>query len=159
MFKLLIIYVFSSISGYSALAQDNIPLLNQKVVEYVKSVIGTQVDRGECWDLANQALTRIHAKWDGEYKYGQPINPEKDIVFPGDIIQFENVKVFYRDGNTIFKEFMTHHTAIIIKVFSQGKYEIAHQNTGFSGRKVGISNLDLKTIIKGKVYFYQPVGN
>jgi hypothetical protein len=62
------------------------------VVEYVESVIGEQVDRGECWDLAYQALTRIDAKWDGKYKYGREINPKRREVFPGDIIQFKNVK-------------------------------------------------------------------
>jgi hypothetical protein len=109
--------------------------------------------------LANQALTRNKAKWDGEYKYGKSIDPKKDEIFPGDIIQFKNVKVTYKVGNTIYKEKMAHHTAIVYKVLATGKYELAHQNTGFSGRKVGISTLDLSTVTKGKLYFYRPVSN
>lgn len=139
-------------------AAENIPELNRKIVEYVESVIGEQVDRGECWDLAFQALNRNNAEWDGQYKYGKELNIKKDQLLPGDIIQFKNVKVQYRDGNTIYKETMAHHTAIVYKVLDGGVLELAHQNTGFSGRKVGLSNLDLETVTSGKMWFYRPVG-
>lgn len=137
--------------------QDEVPVLNKKIVSYVKSVIGKQVDRGECWDLANQALSQNNAKWDGEYVYGNLLDLKKDAVYPGDIIQFKNVKVTYTVGNTKYKETMAHHTAIVYKVISKGKYELAHQNTGFSGRKVGLSTLDLSTIVKGKLFIYRPI--
>lgn len=135
---------------------QKIPEPNKQIIQYVSSVIGKQVDRGECWDLANQALTRINAKWDGEYIYGKEINPEKDIVYPGDIIQFERVKVRYSAGNAITTETMGHHTAVVYKVYKKGKYQLAHQNTGFSGRKVGLSDLELSNVIKGKLKFYRP---
>jgi hypothetical protein len=137
-------------------AQKGTPELNKKIIKYVNSVIGKQVDRGECWDLANQALNQNNAKWNGEYVYGKPIDPEKDEVFPGDIIQFEKVKVKYTKGNTITTETMGHHTAIVYKVYKKGKYQLAHQNTGFSGRKVGLSDLELENVIKGKMKFYRP---
>ena len=143
---------------YPVVADNDLPPLNRKVVEYVESVIGEQVDRGECWDLANQALTRIDAKWDGRYKYGREINPRRREVFPGDIIQFKNVKVRYRDGNTIYTETMEHHTAIVYRVLKDGVFELAHQNTGFSGRNVGLSKLDLNTVISGRMWFYRPEG-
>jgi hypothetical protein len=133
------------------------PELNRKIISYVSSVMGRQVDRGECWDLANQALTRNNAKWNGEYIYGKEIDPEKETVYPGDIIQFEKVKVKYAQGNVITTETMGHHTAIVYKVYRKGKYQLAHQNTGFSGRKVGLSDLDLNSVIKGKIKFYRPV--
>lgn len=132
------------------------PELNQKIINYVNSVIGKQVDRGECWDLAYQALNRHNAKWNGEYIYGKEINPETDVVYPGDIIQFEKVKVKYTIGNTITTETMGHHTAIVYKVYKKGKYQLAHQNTGFSGRTVGLSDLELANVIKGKMKFYRP---
>jgi hypothetical protein len=137
-------------------AQKKLPDLNKKIIKYVETVIGTQVDRGECWDLANQALTRNNAKWDGIYKYGRQVDPKKDEILPGDIIQFEKVKVKYTNGNTITTESMAHHTAIVYKVYSKGKYQLAHQNTGFSGRKVGLSNLELENVTKGKMKFYRP---
>jgi hypothetical protein len=100
-----LIPLFLLASGFlasPAYAENSLPDLNRKVIEYVESVIGEQVDRGECWDLAFQALNRIDARWDGKYKYGKEINPRKGEIFPGDIIQFKDVKVRYREGNTIY---------------------------------------------------------
>jgi hypothetical protein len=138
-------------------AQDSIPNLNKQIIEYVKSTIGKKVDRGECWDLANQALTRSNAEWNHEYKYGKLLDPKKDTIYPGDIIQFEGVKVKFKKGNTTYTESMEHHTAIVYRVIGKGVYELAHQNTGFSGRKVGLSTLDVGTITKGKMKIYRPV--
>jgi hypothetical protein len=137
-------------------SQDSIPLLNQQIIEYVKTTIGKKVDRGECWDLANKALTLINADWNHEYKYGRVLDLKKDIIYPGDIIQFEGVKVKYKKGNTTYSESMEHHTAIVFRIVDKGVYELAHQNTGFSGRKVGLSTLDISTIIKGKMSIYRP---
>lgn len=136
---------------------QQLPPLNQKIIDYVTSVIGKKVDRGECWDLANRALTDNNAEWDGEYKYGKRLDPKKEVVLPGDIIQFENVKVVYKKGNTTTTEMMPHHTAVVYRVISPGVYELAHQNTGFSGRKVGLSQFSLENMVKGKIYFYRPV--
>ena len=49
---------------------DRIPVLNQQIVDYLKTVIGKKVDRGECWDLANQALTRANAQWTFPTQFG-----------------------------------------------------------------------------------------
>lgn len=154
--RLLTIVFLSIVSLSSAPAQTKIPELNKKIIKYVESVIGKQVDRGECWDLANQALTRTNAKWDGKYKYGKEVDPKKDEIYPGDIIQFEKVKVKYTQGNTTTIESMPHHTAIVYKVLGKGQYQLAHQNTGFSGRKVGLSKLELENVVKGKMKFYRP---
>jgi hypothetical protein len=153
----LTILAFSAAFAFPVNAEETLPPLNSKIIEYVESVIGTQVDRGECWDLAFQALNRIDASWDGKYKYGKQINPKRAEVFPGDIIQFRDVKVRYRTGNTVYTETMAHHTAIVYRVLEDGVFELAHQNTGFSGRTVGLSNLDLSTVISGRMWFYRPV--
>jgi hypothetical protein len=145
--------LFFNLSSYS---QDSIPELNKQILKYVKTTIGKKVDRGECWDLANEALILVKAEWDLKYKYGNLVNPKKDIIYPGDLIQFEGVKVKYKQGNTTYTENMDHHTAIIYRIISKGVYELAHQNTGFSGRKVGLSTLDINTIINGKMSIYQP---
>ena len=145
--------------GFVFLKKESIPVLNQQIVAYVKSVIGKKVDRGECWDLANEALTKAHAKWDGDFKFGKPVNPAKDTIYPGDLIQFENVVLNYAKGEMQYKELMSHHTAIVYKVNAKGEYEIAHQNTGQYGRKVGLSELKLSDMTKGKTVFYRPVSN
>ncbi len=141
----------------TSITQNKIPELNRKITDYVNSVIGKQVDRGECWDLAYQALTRNNAKWDKEFKYGKLLNPWKDNVFPGDLIHFKNVRISYQKDQMVYIETMKQHTAIIYRVLGTGIYEIAHQNNKFSGRKVGLSKLDLDTIVKGKVFLYRPV--
>ena len=155
-FKLVLLSVFSFFVVGNSLAQKNIPELNKQIIKYVNTVKGKKVDRGECWDLANQALILINADWDRSYVYGNKLDPKTDRIFPGDLIQFKNVKIKYKEGNATYTESMSHHTAVVYKVLSKGVYEIAHQNTGFSGRKVGISKLDLNTITKGKTYFYRP---
>ncbi|MFO7923648.1 MAG: CHAP domain-containing protein [Bacteroidales bacterium] len=156
-FKFAIFFLFAGLCVIHPLAaQDDLPPLNRTIIEYVETVIGEQVDRGECWDLAYQALNRADAGWDGQFKFGREVNPKRREIFPGDIIQFRNVKVRYREGDTIYTETMGQHTAIVYRVIDRGVYELAHQNTGFSGRTVGISKFDLDTVESGKMWFYRP---
>lgn len=135
-----------------------LPHTNAKIVEYVKSVIGKQVDRGECWDLANRALSYANCTWDGKYEYGELINFKKDKVLPGDIIQFSNVYVKYEKAGGVYVETYPHHTAIVYEELDgKNNFRIAHQNNGFTGRKVGISELNFDNITKGKIYIYRPI--
>lgn len=141
--------------------KSSIPDLNSKVIEFVDSVIGKQVDRGECWDLAAAALDHAGAYLDrSNFKnidvFGKVLNLKKDTIYPGDIIQIENVKLEYSKGNGIYTETMPHHTAIVYEVLSTNHFKIAHQNTSFSGRKVGISELNMDHVKKGKIIFYRP---
>ena len=135
-----------------------IPVMNQQIKDYVTSVIGTKVGRGECWDLASTALEGVSAEWNGMYQFGKVVVPGKDSIYPGDIIQFENVKLEYRDVNETITESYPHHTAIVYEVLGPKTFRIAHQNTGFSGRKVGLSILRLDDKKSGKITFYQPQG-
>lgn len=146
------------------LNSNTVPGINKKVVEYVDTVIGKKVDRGECWDLAAAALDYAGAYLDRSskssiYIFGKVINPKKESVYPGDIIQIENMKLEYSKGNMVFTETMTHHTAIIYSVEGNDIYKIAHQNTSFSGKKVGISELNMSNVKKGNIIFYRPYKN
>lgn len=152
-----ILILFYAFPVNQLIAQGSIPELNKSIIEYVESVIGEKVDRGECWDLAYQALTRNNADWDVKFQYGKPVNPKREPVLSGDLIQFKNVKLKYRIANTTYTEFMEQHTAIVYKVKRKNVFTIAHQNTDFSGRKVGLSDLNLNHVIKGKVKIYRPV--
>ncbi len=139
----------------------NIPNLNKLVVEYVDSVMGEKVNSGECWDLASEALDHAGGYLDRSsqmsiYIFGKKLNPKKDKIFPGDIIQLENVNLEYRKNDRIYTETMSHHTAIIYKVLKKDHYKIAHQNTSLYGRKVGISELNMEYIKKGEIIFYRP---
>jgi len=146
------------LSNHVALSNsDTIPPLNLQIIEFVQSKIGKKVDRGECWDLAAQALERVGAIWNHQYKFGKELDLETDTVYPGDIIQFERVKLKYVKNGITFHEEMKHHTAIIYEVLEKGSYTLAHQNTEFSGKKVGLSPIDLETLKKGRIKIFRPV--
>ncbi|MCK9203585.1 MAG: hypothetical protein M0P58_03990 [Bacteroidales bacterium] len=162
---LLVFPVFSQISGNAFFRFpegfsgncDSIPPLNQQIVDFAKSNIGHTVGRGECWDLAAAALNSNGARWDKQYKFGREVRVDKECICPGDIIQFEGVKVKYQVGNRRYEESMSHHTAIIYEIKETGELVLAHQNTNFSGRKVGLSELQLKNIVRGKYTIFRPV--
>lgn len=142
--------------------KDGLPPLNQKVIEYVDSVMGQKVDRGECWDLAAKALAHSGAYFDRSSMktitiYGRKLNIKKEEVLPGDMIQFEDVQMKWKDGNTTYSSSMGRHTAIVYKVNEKGNFEIAHQNTSDWGKKVGVSNFNLNHVTKGKVMIYRPI--
>lgn len=141
----------------SFIQSDKTPPLNAKIVKYVSTVIGKKVDRGECWDLAYQALTRYNAAWDGKYKYGRKINYHREKIYPGDIIQFSRVQIKYKKGNAQYVESYPHHTSIVYEMLGKHKFKMAHQNNGFSKRKVGVSEFDIANITKGKITIYRPV--
>ncbi|HOV10373.1 MAG TPA: hypothetical protein PLT47_03395 [Bacteroidales bacterium] len=155
--KKIFFFTFFLTFCFVGIRAQEIPETNQKIIDYVKTVIGKKVDYGECWDLAYRAVTKNNCVWDGKYKWGEKIDPETDSVFPGDIIQFYNVTLKYKDDNKIYKEVFKLHTAIIYSIKGKGYYEIAHQNNSYSGRKVGISELDLRHKTSGTIEFYRPV--
>ena len=134
---------------------DSIPALNKQIVEFVKTKIKKKVGTGECWDLAAEALQLVNAKWDMKYKFGKEIDYKKELIYPGDIIQFENVILNYEKDGKKYTEKMSHHTAIIYEVINKTNYNIAHQNNGYSGKKVGVSPLDIATLTKGKFKIYR----
>lgn len=136
---------------------DKIPEMNQKLVDYVKSVMNKKVARGECWDLAAQGLNKIEASWDKNFIFGKEIDPKKECVYPGDIFQFKDVKIQYQQGNTTFWEEMDQHTAIVYKVNSKEDFMMAEQNTSTLGKKVGLSKLELKNILQGSYKVFRPV--
>lgn len=135
---------------------DVTPALNAEVMVFVTSKMRKRVGRGECWDLAAEALDKVDASWDHRYRFGRQVDPENDCIYPGDMIQFKNVKlVYYKNGNK-YTENMKHHTAVVYEVLGPGHFKIAHQNTNFSGRRVGISSFNMADMIKGKIWVYRP---
>lgn len=133
------------------------PSHNKSIMNYVKTKVNKKVGRGECWDLAAEALNKTGSTWDGNYKYGKQVFVKKECIYPGDIIQFEGVVIKYYKSGVPFKEKMSHHTAIVFEVLEKGVFVLAHQNAGKFGKKVGLSNLDVKNITKGKYMIYRPV--
>jgi hypothetical protein len=148
--------IFLLVFGFSHAQCDSILPLNKGILEFTASKMNKRVGRGECWDLAKYALEYVGAEWDGEYEFGRKL--EKDeCISPGDIIQFERIKIKYKKGGSTFTESMPHHTAIIYEVINNDEVVLVHQNTGYTGRKVVVSNLKFSTIQSGKYMIYRPV--
>ena len=155
-----IIYILFLLFSYTLLSikndcNESLPL-NEEIIAFVNSKMNKKVGKGECWDLANEALTNVQAKWDGNLKFGRKLDYKKECVYPGDIIQFEKVKVKYTENKITYQEAMPHHTAIIYEVNGTGNFVLAHQNTAYTGRKVGISSLNLMNVTGGKISIYRP---
>jgi hypothetical protein len=146
-----------AVDAQSATPCDDQPALNTEILTYVKSKVGQKVARGECWDLAAGALNTTGAKWDGQFGFGRHVDPKNDCIYPGDILQFDNVVFVEKSATGTRTENMPKHTAIIYAVHGPGRYTIAHQNTSFSGRKVGLSEIDLANRTKGRIRAYRPV--
>ena len=152
--------IFTSVMlCFSVFGQNckDVPELNKQIVELTKQKLKKKVGRGECWDLAQYVLDETKADWDGFEVYGKLIDPKKECIFPGDIIQFEKIKISWKEGELTYKESMMHHTAIVVEVISKNEVIIAHQNTAQTGKKVGEANLLFDRITSGKLLIYRPV--
>ena len=52
-------------------------------------------------------------------------NQNKETIFPGDIIQFEGVKIERKEkGKTVYYETFEHHTAIVYSVEDKNKIKL-----------------------------------
>ena len=142
--------------GPQTVDTTRLPEVNKQILAFVDAHMDKRVGTGQCWDLAAAALEAAHAKWDGHYGFGTPVDPATEEVLPGDIIQFEGVVIEYEGTKSKFQESMGHHTAIVHAVQGKGRYTIAHQNFGRAGRKVSLAELELDHIVKGKYTIYRP---
>lgn len=155
----ILILLFSSKaqnSTLNAFACDTIPELNKQIVAFVKGSLNKKVGRGECWDLAAQALNKVGANWDKNYVFGKEVAYKTECVYPGDIIQFEGVEIEYKRKDILYHEQLEHHTAVVYLVKDKGKFVVAEQNTNTHGKKVGLSDLELNTILKGDFKIFRP---
>ena len=140
----------------SFIENDSIPAVNQRVVDFVMGQVGKKVGRGECWDLAAEALNSAGAKWDGLYAFGVVVNWKTTEILPGDIVQFAEVEVRHQEGDAIRTERYGKHTAVVVAVKGRGNYELAHQNVEPVGRKVGVAPLNMADVRSGKLVFFRP---
>ncbi len=143
----------------SVIAQcDSISAINSQIIELAGKKLGKKVDRGECWDLAKYVLDETGATWDGMYTFGRALK-KGECIMPGDIIQFEKLKTVSLTNGVKSTELFPHHTAIIFEVKNPDEIVLIHQNTGYTGKKVGKSTFKFSTITTGKYTIYRPVTN
>ncbi|MDB4835434.1 hypothetical protein OAH12_02485 [Cyclobacteriaceae bacterium] len=103
---------------------QKLPLANQKVIEYVDSVMGTKVGTGECADVVFNA--QHYLKKDNVYTHSKS---KKTLA--GDFITFRDVVFLNSNGGKLT---FYDHQAVVYKVLSKTKIIIAHQN--HNGKKV-----------------------
>jgi len=154
---LFLLLLASPFSFFAQQTTNNLPEINAGMIRFVNEFMGKKVGTGECWDLVQIPLDELGADWDGDAVFGKKLDPKKDEILPGDIIQFERVVVKFIEGKMEMTENYAHHTAIVFQVISPENYKIAHQNTGYAGKKVIVSPLILSNVKKGKMTFYRPV--
>jgi myosin tail region-interacting protein MTI1 len=122
----------------------------KKVLAYCDANKGKKVGKGECWDLAKEALNSAGATWTPPFAFGKTLG-KKEQLKAGDILQFEKVRIEYPDG--AWKE-LPHHTAIVYAAEGT-KLTIAEQNAN-GKRFVIFSEIDLSYVKKGKYTAYRP---
>ena len=133
--------------------------LNDKIIEYVNKVIGSKVGRGECWDLAQEALDENLADWTRPVNFGLPLNPAGDEIKAGDIIQFRSIKITEHlpGGVTRYESLGSpDHTAVVYEVLGKKHYIVAHQNVR-GNRNVTTGEINLSKVTGGKYWIYRPV--
>lgn len=151
--KIRFLFIFFSINlltFFSVKAQESSPVA-KKILAFCEMNKGKKVGKGECWDLAKEALNQAEAVWTSPYEFGTIIT-KKEALVAGDILQFEKVKIESPDGS--WKE-LPHHTAIVYKVIEKNKFIMAEQNAN-GKRFVIFSEIDLSHITKGKYTVYRP---
>ncbi|HEY0029343.1 MAG TPA: CHAP domain-containing protein [Bacteroidia bacterium] len=146
----LFLFLFAVSFSVTSKAQTHATVA-QKVVVFCELNKDKKVGKGECWDLAKEALDAAGANWTAPYNFGKELL-KKEPAAVGDIIQFEKVRIEYPDG--AWKE-LPHHTAIVYKVSAPGQYTIAEQNAN-GKRFVTFSDINLTYIKKGKYTIYRP---
>jgi hypothetical protein len=130
-----------------------VPDLNVQILKFATDHMGQQVDNGECWTLADDAMKSAHTTHPGLYVWGRPLKPS-ETVFPGDIIQFTSVHL--QNGTRWLDLGDPNHTAIVSQVVSSGVYIVLHQNFGKPGKTVSELKIDLNQKTAGQFIIYRP---
>ncbi len=128
---------------------------NKDILTYTKQAIGTKVGRGECWDLAQQALDFSDSLWRRPHQFGFPLK-KGEAVLAGDIIQFQSTRFEWTKGNQSgWKQLgFPNHTSIVYAV-KGSQIQLAHQNVN-GVKKVVLEVIDLKHIVSGTYQIYRP---
>lgn len=132
--------------------------LNKNILSFAQSSSNKTIGRGECWDLAAQALDLYQADWARPFFFGRPFNPKTEQVFPGDILQMYSLKLVTRlpNGSVRTEYFgLPQHTAVVEKVIASNTYLMLNQNVA-GKRYVVRTVLDLNKLVSGKIDFYRP---
>ena len=131
--------------------------VGEQVAAFAEASLNKKIGRGECWDLAQVALNKAGARWDGNYDFGTLVDRRTVPIQRGDIVQFDKVLIERRTERSMEQVTLGPHTAIVIAVLEEGRYVIVHQNFGRLGRRVSQCELIMADVKEGTISFFRPV--
>lgn len=150
------------------------------IAAWCEARIGQKVGNGECWTLANDALTAVAEECRARnqepcvpsrsyvhgfliYTYIPPrlSDPPGGIeaagVARGDIVQFLTAHMRSRNGLCNSYKGAPHHTAVVTAVERGGILKVLEQNVGPT-KIVMEGTVDLSEMVSGEVRVFRPVG-
>ena len=152
----------------------------ERIAAWCEARIGTKVGNGECWTLANDAITAVAEECRAQnqepcvpsrsYVHGaliytyippKPSDPPSGVLAAGtargDIIQFLTAHFRSRDGLSWSSRGAPDHTAVITAVERGGILKVLEQNVG--GTKIVMEGkVDMSEMTSGEVRIFRPVG-
>jgi hypothetical protein len=161
-------------------ALSTVSSLNQKVVKFLASKVGSRIGGGECAHIATEALRVAGAKFvqiandnpaSGDYVWGSLVkivtakngkavdSAPSAAVQPGDIIQYRNAK--FSAGNTVVRSsagsFASHHTSVVAAVDSLGRPTKVYEQNFNGVRTMAVHAINLSRLTGGWLRIYHPV--
>ncbi len=145
--------------------------LNRSVVTFARGKLGQRVDRGECTDLADQALRGAGAKTayqlgplglDANYVWGTLVstitaaNKTAAGILPGDILQYRDVSQSVDIGAFVWSSHALHHTSVVKAVSADGQHLCVFEQNANGRRTVGTGYLSLAGLTAGTLWVYRP---
>lgn len=129
----------------------NTPPANRRMITWIEQQMGKKIGRGECTDLATEALKQVGATVLGGYVWGKEL-PAGTTPLPGDVIQLEDAQIGTRTT--------VHHTVVVWEVLGPRHVRVLHQNWAGGkeeGRKVGPGAYDFTRLKDGEVHMFRPI--
>lgn len=133
-----------------------------RMVRYCIEKLGTRVGNGECWTLAERAVTKAGASPPVGYNWGDELCPEQ--AMPGDVMQFTSCRFEWpltsgghswrTAGAATETEGCIHHTAVIAEVGTDNNFTVFEQNT--SPATVHRQKYCLNHLVSGEIKIFRP---
>jgi hypothetical protein len=133
--------------------------LNREILNFAVLTKGKTVGSGECWDLVQVPLDIYSADWPRSLEYGLELNPARDEIKPGDIIQFRSVRIVTEiPGVGTRTEIigMPDHTAVVYEVLGENRYKLLHQNINGKRYVIETEN-DFSGRVSGSIRYFRPI--
>lgn len=149
---------FTGLVSFTTVATGTMPEgldrdLGPVVLAETRKRMGKTVGRGECWDLAQEILDEQGASWTRPTEFGRRVDPRREGIRPGDIIQMYGLVLTYPDRVEHFG--VPQHTAVVAAV-EGSEVVLWHQNVE-GKRFVMEGRLDLSKVTRGRYEVYRPV--